>query len=322
MKSTFKPEIRKPKINLGATARMLLLYFGSSVALFFAMAKLGEMIESGTWRYLFLVIGIFFSGVLHVWLMTRFFEWDRPLLQKSLFTLSVGFIAMSVLFFFFKFGGNGFNNLYVIAGTAVCLPHFYLVAVEQILEIPEKKFKAYTIQNFDDIDRGEITFEENERGLIWKFETKNTMTSDLSLPTEPVRMFAPMQVFQMPFKKLFKASILFHNVRLKPEKPIQVFKDDSTGRKDPYEWFFMHRPFPYGPLRYIDPDKTVAQNGIKFTRRKTNYGKEILAPEIIVFRKDPDKLLEPEPIKAIGKTDDAQNTNPNISGAASPRVEF
>ncbi len=322
MKSTFKPEIKKPTISLGATARMLLLYFVTSIAVFSAFAVIGKMVGPGNLLYVLLAVGMLLLGGLHLWLMGRFFEWDQPDLQKSIFTFGVGLIAVSVLFFFFRNSENQFNNFYSVTGLAFCLPHFYKMAVDQILRIPVKMFKPFMIQNFDDIDRGEITFEENARGLIWKFETKNEMTSDLSLPTEPVRMFAPTQVFQMPFKKLFKASVLFHNVRLKPDKPIHVFEDTSTGEKAAYQWYFMHRPIPYAPLRYIDPDKTVAQNKIKFSRRKTNYGKEILAPEIFVIRKESDKISTPEISEVVEKTENIPDANLNNTGAASSRVEF
>jgi len=321
MRSTFKPEIKKPTIKVGATARMLILYFSLGITLVLGLAFFATMIDFGNWAFLFLVVGMLALGSLHVWLMSHFFEWDRKVLHKSLFTLAGGLVSVIVLFLFLK-NSYGFSNFYCLTALAFGLPHFYLTAIEQILSIPIKMYKACTIRNFDDIDRGEITFEENERGLIWDFQTKDNMTKDLSLPKEPVRMFAPTQVFQMPFKKLFKASVLFHNVRLKPESPIQVFEELVSGKKVPYEWYFMHRPIPYLPLKYIDPDKTVAQNGLKFTKRKTNYGREILAPEIMVIRQKRKEIVASFIHEKEEAVKNVKDSNPNNMGAANPRVEF
>ena len=324
MKSTFKPQIKKPSIKLGATARMLLLYFTASIAAFSAIILLGRAIGSGSQLFNILLVGMFLLGLLHVWLMIRFFEWDRPVLHKTLFTLGVTVIAMVALYFWLRNSNSRqLGNLYSVTALAFALPHFYKMAIDQIISIPQKIYKPLSIETFDDIDRGSISFEENERGLIWKFEAADGMSADLSLPTESVRMFAPKQVFHMPFKKLFKASVLFHNVRLKPHKPIEVFEETATGKKLAYEWYFMHRPFPFMGLRYIDPDKTVAQNGIRFTKRKTNYGKEILAPEIFVIRQqnssyfpDLDKLEEEE------EANNLPDADANNAGGTGSRVEF
>jgi len=321
MKSTFKPEIKKPTIKVGATARMLILYFSLGITLVLGLAFIIKMIGVGNFSYLSLAVGMLGVGSLHVWLMSRFFEWERPVSHKSLFTLTGGVISIIVLFLFFKNTVN-FSNYYCLTALAFGIPHFYLTTIEQILSIPIKMYKPCTIRNFDDIDRGEITFEENQRGLIWEFQTKDNMTRDLSLPKEPVRMFAPTQVFQMPFKKLFKASVLFHNVRLKPESPIQIFDELESGEKVAYEWYFMHRPVPYLPLKYIDPDKTVAQNGLKFSKRKTNYGREILAPEILVIRQQKKEIATTFILEKKDAVDNMKDNKPNNMGAASPRVEF
>lgn len=321
MKSTVKPQIKKPRVKVSATVRMLLIYFTICISAYAALSFFSGMVASGSWLYFLLVLGMLLLGGVHLWSMSQYFEWDRPILQKSLFTIALTFVAFNVFYLLLSNSQNTFNIQFAFASLAFCLPCFYKLAIEKVVEVPDKIYKSYRILNFDDIDRGEITFEENERGLIWEFK-KEEMTADLSLPTDSVRMFAPAQVFRMPFKKLFKASVLFYNVRLNPEKPIQVFETLSDGEQIYYEWYFMHRPISFLPPKYIDPDKTVAENGLKFSKRKTNYGKEILAPEIFVIRKQHVKRLEPNEIEVEEEADNIADGDPNVTGATGTRLEF
>lgn len=281
MKSNFKPQLKKPKINLSATARVLMIYFTCCIAIFVVLASLTLQIEELVIYFWLATLGSLAIGGLHLWAMQRFFEWDKPVQQQTLFTLAAAVLGVLVFFFSFKNSVTPYPTAWMsVTALAFIIPHFSMTAGQFYDEIPAKLYKGFIIETFEDIDRGSISFEENERGLIWVFDAEEGE----DLPREPTRMFAPQQVTTLPFKTLFKASVLFHNVRLNPDVPIEVYQNDAADMTA-YEWYFMHRPHSFSSLQYIDPDKTVAQNGLRFTKRKTKYGQYIKAPEIFVTRR-------------------------------------
>lgn len=277
MKTTFKPQIKKPKIKLSPIVRMLLIYFICAITAFVFLAGIGSLPSSLGFSYFILFLGVVGLGVLHIWLMHRFFEWDDPYQQKLLFSLAVAAVGLIVFFLFFKSGVRPYSFL----SLGFLLPMLFQAATEHIDAIPAKLFKSYRITSFDDVDRSGTNFEENKYGLMWIFEGDD----DENLPEQAVKMFAPKQVFDMPFKTLFKAALLFHNVRIDEENPINIFFLNEVGEKEPYDWYFMHSPGMISGQKYIDPDKTVQQNGLNFKKRKTSLGGHIWAPKIHVLRK-------------------------------------
>ncbi len=277
MKSTFKPQLKKPKFNLSATARILVIYFISAIAVFSAIGWLAGQTQYSFWV---LAVGVLLAGVAHVWLLIKYFEWDQPNLQKSIFTMVTGVLAISVWFLLLKNVGK--SNTYLLSslvGIAFMLPHFFHMAVTTILEIPDKVFRPYNIQTLEDVDRT-IPFIENEKGLLLNFRDRDEAAVN-PLPEEAVRLFAPPGVNEMPFKKLFKACILFHNVQINSENPIPIFDNENNQY---YNWYFLHKPHFFSGLKYIDPDLTVVENKIKFKKKKTSYGKYIHAAEIFIRR--------------------------------------
>lgn len=284
MRTTFKPQIKKPRFQLSPLARMLLIYFVCTATAFALLAGIGAWLSSSVrLAFIFMLLGVTGLGIFHIWLMYRYFEWDDPYRQKIIFTLVVAVTGIVVFLLFFA----NSNLPYSFIPLGFSIPLFFQAATENIDAIPPKFFKSYRITTFDDVDRERINF-TGSKGLMWIFSGENPG----DLPTLPVRMFAPEQVYEMRFNTLFKASVLFYNVRINEEIPIHIFKENEVGDREAYEWYFTYNAGFLSGTKFIDPDKTLPQNGLRFKKEKTSNGGEIQALKIFVTRRSVTQINE------------------------------
>jgi len=181
VKSTFTPRIKRPRIQLSATVKVISIYLICALAAFTLLGmlsvRLGGDVYGQFYALVFLLLGL---GGLHLWLMYKYFEWEeRALLKQIVFTLGVNIAGCIVLYLIFnnqlgEDNGLAFAKIFSWLGLIFGFPFFYYLSWKHFFDIPDRVYKSFVIQTFDDVDRT-IPFEENERGLILTFEKQNRL---------------------------------------------------------------------------------------------------------------------------------------------------
>ncbi len=217
-------------------------------------------------------------GTLHVRALYQNHEWAQrdAMVYELLFTLGLNLLAMISFIICMLVGGMiDLPVLFLASMMLFTMPYCIDRAFYLREQIPDKIMPWLEIKNLH-AARGEMSFARSKQGIRWTFKKEGGLVQDL--PDKAIGISGIDQLMDRSFGAVFKAFLLFHNVNLNPTTSICVeYTIGKEKKKQAHRWLFYHRRYWFSPLRLIDPNLSLKDNGLRFRKWKgTNSKGEVL----------------------------------------------
>lgn len=203
--------------------------------------------------FVLLQVSFLILGVIHLLVMYGSFEWPQqesfwPEFIFSALVCTVGMIAFVLVFRYL--GRNEFSSLMAASGMVFMIPFFVLKTFDYAVAIPQKNLKKWYYPIGTKLP--EPTPKDLQHPFVIGFEMQKKEND------RNITVFRAKAPSSMAMGELFYHFLNDYNEK-KPEQLI-----DFTDRKgSPYGWTFYFKPRWYSFIKYIDPERTVADNKIR-----------------------------------------------------------
>ncbi len=200
-------------------------------------------------QFIFLGIGFLVS---FLWgkLSSEIIPGTKSMFSGVLFVLVnaiLGMIGFALIFNYCK--PNGLAPYYALSIVPFVLPQFIKTCLTLYIDIPTDIHKVW----YFPLEEDEVDFDKIDTSTIYMMELEYTKSSaDPRVMNTKLR--APLG---MKFGDWYRAFIDNYNQKYDSD-PIHFVNDDRS----PQGWIFYTKPTLLGGSKYIDPDKSIAENGL------------------------------------------------------------
>lgn len=274
-------KIGKPKIKLPKIAEKWAIHV---VIIQFLFLLLGLWVAafnfSGGQQWIILTVGSLLIGWLHFWAILDEKSEKKVNLQATIILNFTAFLTIFIIVFFASgmlkkailLAMNTFNFSFLF---------FFQRALNAQRNIPVATYEGLVIDNLKSALGTIVIGQSKTTGMVWEFEL---IGNNATIRKEHFRVFLPENIANENFEKVFKAILLEYNNKKNPGCPIPLFYKNELGGNQAYQWFFYQKKW-FGKSR-IDPQKSIAKNGIRFKewKGKNKHGHPILIPKVARIR--------------------------------------
>lgn len=166
----------------------------------------------------------------------------------------IGMIGFTLIFYYCNPDNNKMLAPYLaLSIVPFTLPQFIKLSFAAYREIPQEIYKIW----YFPYDADEIDFDKIDTSTIYMLELEYSKSINSNVLSNS-KLRAPIG---MKFGDWFRSFVENYNYKYDND-PIQYLNDDRT----PQGWIFYVKPSFFGAPKYIDPDKTIAENKLSEKR--------------------------------------------------------
>ncbi len=226
--------------------------------LIFALIGLSGLvaIDSASKFFMGLQAGIVVLGIIHVATLYRLNSWSEQesLWHELVFTLYITMLgALAFVVVFNHFNKQGYALLFTSSFILFLVPFLVVKCFDFMLMIPEEVYPMWYFPS------GEVDLEipedamDDESIIVVEFQMARALDENAELIKSRSKL--PLK---LEFGRFFPIFLDQYNDR---NAGTQIeFLDEN---KQPYGWNFYIKPKWYQSARYINPDITIRENGVR-----------------------------------------------------------
>jgi hypothetical protein len=237
--------------------KVFAIYSVLTVVIFALIGLTGLMnIGNAPGFFMGLQLGIFVFGLIHAATLYRLNSWtaQESFLHEFIFTLYIAMLgALVFLVVFAHFNKQGYALLFTSSFVFFLVPFLVAKCFDYMLMIPEEVYpKWYFPAGEVDLDLPDEVMEENSI-IVVEFQMTRNDGPDQDIVKSRSKL--PLKI---EFTRFFPIFLDQYNDR-NPGTQIQ-FLDEA---KQPHGWNFYIKPKWYQSPKFINPDLTIRENGVK-----------------------------------------------------------
>jgi hypothetical protein len=213
-------------------------------------------INSASSFFMGLQAAVFVLGIVHVFALYRLNSWSEQesLWQELVFTLYVAMLGAFIFLILFNvLNKHGYAVLFTSSFIFFLVPFLVVKCFDFMLMIPAEVYPMWYFP------AGEVDLEipedvmDDESIIVVEFQMARALSDDAE--TIKSRSKLPLK---LEFGRFFPIFLDQYNDR---NAGTQI--EFLDGSKQPYGWNFYIKPKWYQSPRYINPDITIRENGVK-----------------------------------------------------------